>query len=149
VATLTTIIDSTELGVYLETGLRSVFTKMLKRHLRMVAELPVTKETMRDLFDHDVELVVSSIGFSGTVIGAVYLYYPATLALDLASSFLDMDKDELAEERGTIDDVIGELANMSIGGFKRALEARGHVCTLTLPSNLSPLIVYLGVKTRD
>ena len=86
-------------------------------------------------FDPKSQIVVSAVGFIGSLVGVFYLYQEADLAFDLAGKFLGMNKEELLEEgQETINDVLGELANMIGGSFKNKVSDMGFNCRLTIPS---------------
>jgi len=79
--------------------------------------------------------VFGSVGFLGKVDGIVYLCIPDDFAHDAAARMLDMSAAEVAMSgQGTIKDVIGEITNMTVGGFKNALSDFGFPCKLTLPT---------------
>lgn len=75
------------------------------------------------------------MGFIGKVDGIVYLCIPDDFAQDAAGRVLGMSAAEV-EMSGdaTIKDVIGEITNMTVGGFKNALCDIGFPCKLTLPT---------------
>ena len=79
--------------------------------------------------------VFGSVGFLGKIDGIVYLCIPDDFAQDAAARMLDMSPAEV-EMSGdsTIKDVIGEITNMTVGGFKNALADFGFPCKLTLPT---------------
>lgn len=79
--------------------------------------------------------VFGSVGFVGKIDGIVYLCIPDDFAQDAAARVLDMSAAEVAMSGdGTIKDVIGEITNMTVGGFKNALADLGFPCKLTLPT---------------
>lgn len=79
--------------------------------------------------------VFGSVGFIGEVNGLVYLCIPDDFAKDAAARILGMTP---AEVQGggpeIVNDVIGEITNMTVGGFKNALCDVGFPCKLTLPT---------------
>lgn len=79
--------------------------------------------------------VFGSVGFVGTIDGIVYLCIPDDFAHEAAGRVLGMSAAEI-EMSGdsTIKDVIGEITNMTVGGFKNALCNVGFPCKLTLPT---------------
>jgi chemotaxis protein CheX len=79
--------------------------------------------------------VFGSVGFLGKIDGIVYLCIPDDFAYDAASRMLGMSPAEIElSGEGTIKDVIGEITNMTVGGFKNALADLGFPCKLTLPT---------------
>lgn len=80
-------------------------------------------------------VVAGSVGFSGDIVGNVHFYMEEKVALLIVSRFLDMTILEVkAEGEATMDDVLGEIANMTVGSFKTKLNDQGYEATLTLPS---------------
>lgn len=79
--------------------------------------------------------VFGSVGFVGEVSGLVYLCIPDDFAAGAASRILGMSPAEV-EMSGdeVVKDVIGEVTNMTVGGFKNALCDLGFPCKLTLPT---------------
>lgn len=80
-------------------------------------------------------VVTSAVGFSGQIKGTLYFYMEEAVALIVAGRFLQMDKQELLEEgEETINDTLGEFANMTGGDFKVKLSEARWESALTLPS---------------
>lgn len=80
-------------------------------------------------------LVVGSIGFTGTVNGLVYFYMEHEIAATLAEQMTGTHPSELGEEGfELVRDVVGEVANMSVGSFKNELCDLGLSCMMTLPT---------------
>jgi chemotaxis protein CheX len=79
--------------------------------------------------------VFGSVGFVGEVNGIVYLCIPDDFATDAAARILGMSPAEV-EYSGdeVVKDVVGEVTNMTVGGFKNALCDVGFPCKLTLPT---------------
>jgi len=76
-----------------------------------------------------------SVGFVGDINGLVYLCIPDDFARYAASRILGMSPGEV--ELGgddVVKDVIGEVTNMTVGGFKNSLCDVGYPCKLTLPT---------------
>jgi len=79
--------------------------------------------------------VFGSVGFVGDVNGIVYLCIPDDFADDAASRVLGMSASEIEMSGGEYTkDVVGEITNMTVGGFKNALCDFGFPCKLTLPT---------------
>ena len=82
-------------------------------------------------------VVVSMVGFIGNLNGVLYLYMRDHLARDVTCQFLGLEPDELDEEPDeTVNDALGEMANMIAGTFKNGLCDEGYNCRLTIPSIL-------------
>jgi len=112
-------------------AVKSVCTKMLKREAVFVERgTEGTQNSFKEL-PH----VFGSVGFLGKVDGVVYLCIPDDFALDAAARVLGMSASEIAmSEDSTLKDVVGEITNMTVGGFKNALCDVGFPCKLTLPT---------------
>jgi chemotaxis protein CheX len=81
--------------------------------------------------------VVGTVGFVGECNGLVYLHLDLALARDCTSRLLGMTEAELDEAGDeVVNDAVGELTNMTVGGFKNALSDAGFPCKLTIPSIL-------------
>jgi len=81
--------------------------------------------------------VVGTVGFVGDINGLIYLHLDLGFAKICTCHLLGMSLGEL-EEAGdeVINDAIGELTNMTVGGFKNGLCDAGYPCKLTIPSIL-------------
>ncbi len=79
--------------------------------------------------------IIGSVGFVGDASGLVYLCLDDAFARHLTGVILGMSPGEV-EMNGTevVNDAIGEITNMTAGGFKNALCDLGHPCKLTLPT---------------
>ncbi len=81
--------------------------------------------------------VVGNVGFVGNIVGLVYVYLETGFANEVASHILGMNAMELANAGDdVVNDVVGELTNMTVGGFKNQLADKGFPCRLTIPSIL-------------
>lgn len=81
--------------------------------------------------------VVGTVGFIGEANGLVYLHLDLEFARSCTRQLLGMTEAELDEAGDeVINDAIGELTNMTVGGFKNGLCDAGHPCKLTIPSIL-------------
>lgn len=67
--------------------------------------------------------------------GLIYLCLTEAFANDLTGRILGMSPAEV-EMHGAevVTDAIGEVTNMTVGGFKNTLCDLGHACKLTLPT---------------
>ena len=75
------------------------------------------------------------VGFVGKIDGVVYLCISDDFAMNAASRILGVSIAEVkAEGDMVIKDVIGEITNMTAGGFKNTLCDQGFSCKLTLPT---------------
>jgi chemotaxis protein CheX len=81
--------------------------------------------------------VVGTVGFIGEANGLIYLHLDLAFARLCTCHMLGMTEAELDEAGDeVINDAIGELTNMTVGGFKNGLCDVGHPCKLTIPSIL-------------
>lgn len=81
--------------------------------------------------------VISTVGFIGDANGLIYLYIPLPLARLCTRNLLTMTEREVDDAGDeTVNDAIGELANILIGSFKSGLCDAGYSCMLTMPSIL-------------
>lgn len=92
--------------------------------------------------DHEASVVnspciVGTVGFVGEINGLIYLYFSEPFARICTRQLLGMSEaeiDEAGEE--VVNDAIGEMTNMTVGGFKNSLCDAGYPCSLTIPSIL-------------
>ncbi|WP_415910332.1 chemotaxis protein CheX [Oleiharenicola sp. Vm1] len=79
--------------------------------------------------------LIGNVGFAGEANGMVYLCMSDDFALYAVSTILGMSRAEV-EFHGpdVVKDAIGELTNMTVGGFKNSLCDVGFPCKLTLPT---------------
>jgi chemotaxis protein CheX len=81
--------------------------------------------------------VVGTVGFLGDVNGLIYFYLPLDFARICTRHLLSMTEEEMTEAGDeVINDAIGEMTNMTVGGFKNSLCDAGYLCKLTIPSIL-------------
>lgn len=79
--------------------------------------------------------VFGSVAFIGQVNGIVYLCIPEDFAVTAAARVLSLTEEEM-RTKGThaVMDVIAEITNMTVGGFKNAICRADGTCRLTLPT---------------
>ena len=79
--------------------------------------------------------VVGTVGFVGDVNGLIYLHLDLAFARICTCHLLGMSERELDDAGDeVVNDAIGELTNMTVGGFKNGLCDAGYPCKLTVPS---------------
>jgi len=78
--------------------------------------------------------ITGMVGLAGTHKGVLAVHFPNQIALDVTSSFLGMDVDEINDD---VQDAIGEIANMLGGNLKTILSDKGKDIQLSLPSTIS------------
>lgn len=79
--------------------------------------------------------VMGNVGFVGDVDGIVYLCMSDEFAAYAVGEILGLSAAEVVSEGPEVlKDAIGEVTNMTVGGFKNALCDIGFPCKLTLPT---------------
>lgn len=112
-------------------AVRNVCTTMLQQTAVLVA---ATSDAKRADFSSQLH-VFGSVGFVGDISGLVYFCIPEEFANSAASRILGLTLSEVAMNGDeVVKDVIGEITNMTVGGFKNALCDLGYPCMLTLPT---------------
>ena len=112
-------------------AVQNVCSTMLKQNAGFVEK---TNEPARNT-STDQPYVFGCVGFLGKIDGMVYLCITDDFAISAASNILGISVAEVkAEGDAVIKDVIGEITNMTVGGFKNALCDQGYTCKLTLPT---------------
>jgi chemotaxis protein CheX len=82
-------------------------------------------------------VVVGAVGFIGDINGLIYLHLEAEFAKLVTSKLVGLSLEDIEVEGDeVVNDAIGELTNMTVGGFKNALCDLGLPCSLTIPSIL-------------
>lgn len=81
----------------------------------------------------DTTWVASAVGFAGDTNGVIYLRASAPFARTLAMRMLGLGEAEIEGDE-MVNDVMGELGNMIVGGVKSRLCDSGHPCVLTIPT---------------
>lgn len=114
-----------EIQALAQDTVREVFQTMLSMSMTPHPPLPLPPDPQGQ--------IVSSVGFIGQVTGAIYLYTRISFAKVMTSRMLGIEEDEV-DTGEMINDALGELTNMVVGGVKSHLCDRGLSCTLTIPS---------------
>ncbi len=79
--------------------------------------------------------IIASVGFVGVANGLIYLCLTEDFARIASSRILGMTEQEIVMHGDeVIHDAIGEITNMTVGGFKNTLCDMGFPCKLTLPA---------------
>jgi chemotaxis protein CheX len=109
----------------------NVCRTMLREEAKFLEKLEAAGTTHLGAATH----VLGSVGFVGATNGLMYLCLPDDFALFAASHILGISVKELQYEGGdTLKDAVGEITNMTVGGFKNSLCDIGYPCKLTLPT---------------
>ena len=109
----------------LGTAVGEVFATMLT--------LDVQSEEPPHTYAPGESLLAACIGFSGAANGAVALYMTASCAHAFAARMLGMEREEFDGDE-MINDAMGELINMIVGGVKSRLCDEGMPCVLSIPT---------------
>ena len=89
--------------------------------------------------------VMGNVGFVGEINGIVYLCMSDEFAVYAVGEILGMSPAEIEfEGPDVLKDAIGEVTNMTVGGFKNALCDVGFPCKLTLPTIVRGLDLKAG-----
>jgi len=114
-------------------AVQNVCRTMLKQPATLVAD---SLEKMPPGTDLHFELI-GSVGFAGVASGTVYLCLSEQFAAKATSEILGMSPGEVdLHGPEVVKDAIGEITNMTAGGFKNELCDLGFPCKLTLPTIL-------------
>lgn len=112
-------------------AVQNVCTTMLQRVAVLVE---TTSDPRRASFGTEPH-VFGSVGFVGAINGLVYFCISDDFATDAAGQMLGMSYGEVKMSGDeVVTDVVGEITNMTVGGFKNALCDVGYPCKLTLPT---------------
>jgi chemotaxis protein CheX len=123
---------------YINRAVTDVFKTMLGRVPTFSAPADFAKgQPPRSVGTDHRPQVVGTVGFIGDINGLIYLHLDLGFARICTCHLLGMSEAEL-EDAGdeVINDAIGELTNMTVGGFKNGLCDAGYPCKLTIPSIL-------------
>jgi chemotaxis protein CheX len=114
-----------DLDHLVDLAVKEVFGTMLNFHVEqdLSGTVPRNGETH----------VAGSVGFTGRLIGVIYIYSTTTFARKITSVLLGMNENEIKEDE-IVNDAIGEITNMVVGHLKSRLSDRGMPCILTIPS---------------
>jgi chemotaxis protein CheX len=121
-------------------SVQDVFRTMLGRNATLIHGTGAANSTGQP-WKHPIEFngqqVVGTVGFIGEISGLIYLYLSADFAKIVASGLLGISVEEIdAGGDEAVNDAVGELTNMTVGGFKNQLCDQGYPCRLTIPSIL-------------
>ena len=128
-----------ELEEFLIHAFQSVFTTMMSQDIKHLNASYFPNEANSKppapVLATSGDIITASVGFTGVVQGVIYIAVNQDLGNKLTSAFLGMELAEVeAEGDETVNDALGELANMCVGVFKNRISDRGYHCMLTLPS---------------
>lgn len=104
-----------------------IFTGMVMMEISVAGEPLATLGSLEDS-------ITGMVGLAGIHKGVLAVHFPKQVALDVTSSFLGMEVEEINAD---VQDAIGEIANMLGGNLKTILSDRGKDIMLSLPSTIS------------
>ena len=112
-------------------SVQSVFRTMMGHEVSFVEQVDAAKsEAPQSSSD-----VIGNVGFVGAANGLIYLMLSEEFAKLASGKILGMSPSEIeAHGNEVVHDAIGEITNMTVGGFKNILCDLGYPCKLTLPA---------------
>lgn len=121
---------------YINRAVTDVFKTMLGREPTFDAAVGQDQTSSR-LVANNRPQVVGTVGFVGDVNGLIYLHFNLDFARICTGHLLGMSLPEVdGAGDEVVNDAVGELTNMIVGGFKNGLCDSGYPCKLTIPSIL-------------
>lgn len=95
-------------------------------------------------------IVTGTIGLVGTasgrnVLGSVVISFEEQAILEIVSNMLS---EKFIEVNKDVEDAIGEITNMIVGGAKRMLAEKGFKFNLALPTLIRGMNVSLNLNTK-
>jgi len=86
------------------------------------------------------------IGLAGAnVLGSVILSFDKPAILEIVSNMLGEEFPEITDD---VEDAVGEITNMIVGGAKRVLAEKGYKFNLAIPTIIKGTDVVLKLKTK-
>lgn len=111
--------------------MENVFETMLSMEISFVARTDAIERFSTD----EEPFIIAAVGFVGNANGLVYLCMPEDFGQFVTGHMLGMSPAEVVEAgHSVMNDAVGEVANMAVGGFKNAICDIGYPCKLTLPT---------------
>lgn len=122
---------------YINRAVIDVFKTMIGREPTFSAPAQRPDGSAAGVVVNNRPQVVGTVGFVGDVNGLIYLHLDLAFARICTCHLLGMSERELDDAGDeVVNDAIGELTNMTVGGFKNGLCDAGYPCKLTIPSIL-------------
>ena len=111
-------------------------SKIMLRHEATLLESTAALDTSNCLSSLGAApYVIGCVGFAGNANGLVYLCFTNEFAGYLSGHMLGMSATEMkTHSHDVVHDAIGEITNMTTGGFKNSLCDLGFPCKLSLPT---------------
>ncbi|MBN1816060.1 MAG: chemotaxis protein CheX [Sedimentisphaerales bacterium] len=118
-------IQITELREYLWASVFEAFDTMVS--------LPLERVEQDDAIRHNGLLLAAAITFTGDRKGSLTLLCSADCARTITRAMLVLEKDDPVQE-SEINDALGEVVNLAIGGFKTRLSTSGEEIRISIPT---------------
>jgi len=116
-----------QLAKYVIDATKSVFSTMIMMD-------PLDDYPLKEPINRFQCSITGMVGFAGIYSGVISIHCPVALALQITSSMLGVDCDEVNED---LNDAIGEIANMLGGSVKQVLSKGGMDVKLSIPTVIS------------
>ena len=110
---------------HLAAAVASVFETMLNMKPRL--------ESLPEKFLDNEPHVAGTVGLTGALNGMVYIFVSAQFARRITCAMIQITDADI-ENDDMVNDVMGELTNMTAGNFKANIDTRSNPCMLTIPS---------------
>ncbi len=89
---------------------------------------------------------IGLVGIASTsIIGSVIISFSEKAILEIVTNMLGEKYDKITPD---VEDAIGEITNMIVGGAKRMLAEKGYKFNLALPTVVKGTNIQLSLKTR-
>lgn len=112
-------------------AIRSVFHTMVGKDVKLLEQIDGPPPAITS----NSAQLIGSVGFLGAANGLIYLCFSEEFAKVVSGHILGMSPSEIEMSgQEVVHDAIGEITNMTVGGFKNALCDLGFHCRLTLPT---------------
>jgi len=130
-------IDPEQLNKIFVKATKQVFLDVLETNIELKESVitQVCDPVDRPRYGVDSEVRGIQMDFTGDFDGELFFYYDYVTALELTRSFFKLNDVELEDEElaESIDDILGELTNMTVGLFKSAMLHTDLKCLIGLP----------------
>lgn len=119
------MVENTELRECLWSSVSEAFDTMIS--------LPLERVEEQDTIQYNGLLLAATITFTGHIKGSLILLCSAGCAKKIARAMLMLEEDQPIEEN-EMNDALGEVVNLAIGGFKSRLLTIGDEIKISIPT---------------
>ena len=130
-------IDSEHLHEIFVKATKQVFLDMLETNIELTYTLLTQSCEVIDRPQYGVVGDVRGVqmDFTGDFDGELFFYYDYDLAMELTRTFFTLNDVEMEDEElvESVDDILGELTNITVGLFKSAMLHTNLKCMIGLP----------------